>query len=156
MVKARSAIAERWKQTEAVLDLLRELDNDLEQAWAARMFACSALIRERLNIQMIGQRIVADSMNPDEKSTSTIGSQSDANRPRSSRPILSGSGLSPASASSNKQNDSSSQLTLELLHSNTYIDSLTASEDLDQLLSLFRGNRKFIGLKYVFRYIDLA
>ncbi|TPP63556.1 Rho guanine nucleotide exchange factor 28 [Fasciola gigantica] len=139
LVKTRNAIAERWKHTEAILDLLRELDRDLEQAWSVRMFACSALIQERLKMQVLDQQIVTDPAN--SNGTNAASSQSDISRPRPSKtPVFPMSGLSPTTGSSCNQSESLAQITMELLHSNTYIDSLTPSEDLDQLLSLFRGN----------------
>ncbi|CAH8537373.1 unnamed protein product [Dicrocoelium dendriticum] len=48
MEQVRSAIEQRWMRTEAVLDLLHELDVSLEHAWAARTFVCLTLIEERL------------------------------------------------------------------------------------------------------------
>ncbi|KAF5397777.1 Rho guanine nucleotide exchange factor 28 [Paragonimus heterotremus] len=126
-----SAAAERWERTNAVLNLLYDLDADLERAWAARSCVCLASIEDRLN-QLKTRQDAAEDNNVESDYFSTTPPGLTGNfgpRPKSAGYI----NRTPKTAST-------PTTTTDLLSKYTFLTELDSKSDLDQVFALFQEN----------------
>ncbi|KAF8561002.1 hypothetical protein P879_06347 [Paragonimus westermani] len=126
-----SAAAQRWDRTNAVLNLLYDLDADLERAWSARSCVCLALIEDRLNQVKAKQDAVEDnSVDSDYLSITPPGLTGNfGSRPKSAGYIH----RTPKAAST-------PTTTADLLSKYTFLTDLDGKSDLDQVFALFQEN----------------
>ncbi|KAF6775337.1 hypothetical protein AHF37_04405 [Paragonimus kellicotti] len=112
-----SAAAERWERTNAVLNLLYDLDADLERAWAARSCVCLASIEDRLN-QVKTKQDATESNIVESDYLSTT----------------------PPGLTGNFGAASTPTTTTDLLSKYTFLTELDSKSDLDQVFALFQEN----------------
>lgn len=126
--QARSTIEQRWIRTEAVLDLLHELDADLEYAWHARTFVCLALIEERL-------KSAQSELSASDSDSIPISSNSDGNA-RFTPSYAQGRSTAEIDAHlTTVMNNNSST---EVLDSQTFICGRNSISNLNRILSMFQ------------------
>ncbi|TGZ59876.1 hypothetical protein CRM22_008855 [Opisthorchis felineus] len=122
--EAKSMIEARWQRTEAILQLLNELDENVLRVWSARNCVCLALIEEQLKILMSKNEADDGGNDSDSRLTS---SPSDSHKPPK------------APGRSGRHTKAASPPTVsEVLEKNTFMKGLDNNSDLDQLFAMFQ------------------
>ncbi|GAA52616.1 Rho guanine nucleotide exchange factor 1 [Clonorchis sinensis] len=124
LAETKSMIEARWQRTEAILQLLNELDENVLRVWSARNCVCLALIEEQLKILMSKNEADDGGNDSDSRLTS---SPSDSQKPPK------------APGRSGRHTKAASPPTVsEVLEKNTFLKSLDNNSDLDQLFAMFQ------------------